>query len=336
MLSFTEEQQKFIDASGMVVLQACPGSGKTAVAAKKLLDTISNWNKPHQGIAVLSFTNVASKEIEKQASEMIVGGCIIDYPHFVGTLDSFINSFFILRFGYLMMERQKRPTIAFKNIFTLPQTFWRAECYQNGCPEKIDEFRWGIDGSLFHKKDKVTCAPNSNRKHPPCYECKQGLLKKGLIFQSDVAALASMLIKKYPSIGRAVAERFPVIILDEAQDTSIEQMAVLDAIIAAGVQAAYLVGDPDQSIYEWREATPECFIQKMEHPGWSRLKLSANFRSSQLICNATRPFAKTHEFELPSTAKGADSQNSQKPVLILYNDKHPDIGVCLIEEFMNL
>ena len=121
--ALTEEQNNFLTAEGKVVLCACPGSGKTYVVAQKLLQYVKSWNRPHQGVAVLSFTNVASDEIEKQTKELMPGGFEIEYPHYVGTLDSFINNFIMLRFGYLMSNEVRRPTIAIKDIFTIPYSF---------------------------------------------------------------------------------------------------------------------------------------------------------------------------------------------------------------------
>lgn len=177
----TEEQKDFLVAEGKVVLCACPGSGKTYVVAQKLLQYINKWNRPHQGVAVLSFTNVASNEIEKQTRELMVEGFEIGYPHYIGTLDSFINNFILLRFGYLMMDEARRPTIAIKDIFTVPYGYWRGECRRKGCVDNIHDFRWGMDGKLYRNKVLVECLPNANRRHSPCYECKQTLLKKGFL-----------------------------------------------------------------------------------------------------------------------------------------------------------
>lgn len=336
----TEEQKAFLIAEGKVVLSACPGSGKTYVVAKKLLRYVNQWKRPHQGVAVLSFTNVASEEVSKQAQELMSEGFTIEYPHYIGTLDSFINNFILLRFGYLMMAEVQRPTIAIKDIFQFPYRFWRKECHKS-CVDNIHDFSWGIDEKLYRfernrGKILVDCPPNANRKHPPCYECKQTLLKKGFVFQSEVSALAYLLLKKYPLIAKAIAARFPIIILDEAQDTSVEQMAILDQISKSGLESMFLVGDPDQSIYEWRNATPECFIEKREHVEWTTLPLTTNFRSSQLICNATKAFSQTLEKIKPSTAKGLNADYLQKPLLLLYDGSIEDSRDKIQARFIEL
>lgn len=66
MEELTREQLSFLEAEGRVIVRACPGSGKTYSVATKLLSYLDNWDRYHQGVAVLSFTNVASDEIYKK------------------------------------------------------------------------------------------------------------------------------------------------------------------------------------------------------------------------------------------------------------------------------
>lgn len=129
--------------------------------------------------------------------------------------------------------------------------------------------------------------------------------------------LCTRVLQKHPQIAQAIAKRYPVIIIDEAQDTSKEQMAFFDLLRMHGVRSIDLIGDPDQSIYEWRNATPECFVQKMTDEDWNTLYLTENRRSSQLICNATAAFSKTLEGKAPTTAVGDCMEYPQKPQLLL-------------------
>ena len=260
MFDFTTEQVEFLESSGKVVLHACPGSGKTTIVARKLANYLQCWNRPHQGIAVLSFTNVASDEIRHQATEMLPEGYCVDDPHFIGTLDSFIDNFIFLRFGYLLQKKPKRPVITSPDVVNSYQ-FWRKSCYTN-CLSHIGDFRWNSNGKLTKNGKDIICT-GTQQYAPPCIQFKKRLLEKGLFFQDEVSGLACILLERYPEIAKSIALRFPVIILDEAQDTSEEQMRILDLLCAAGLESMYIVGDPDQAIYEWRNANPESFLEKM-------------------------------------------------------------------------
>lgn len=315
MPEYTTEQVAFLESSGKVVLHACPGSGKTTVVAQKMIDYLQHWNRPHQGIAVLSFTNVASKEIDRQVAEILPKGFSIDTPHFVGTIDSFIDNNIFLRFGYLLLESPKRPIITSQDIIN-SYPYWRKECYKK-CLSSIGSFKWSSNGSLTMNGSAITCV-GVGQYGPPCVQFKKRLLKKGLFFQEEIAGLACILLEKYPEVAKCIASRFPVIILDEAQDTSQEQMRVLDLLCAAGLESVYIIGDPDQSIYEWRNANPESFLEKMRDSKWTQLSLSRNFRSSQLICNATYVFSDIYKDKTANKASGMCADFSKKPTLFLF------------------
>lgn len=276
----------------------------------------SAWKDKHQGIAALSFTNVASAEIEKKTKELIGNEANIKHPHFIGTIDSFLNQFVFLRYAYLLTEQQKRPTLSQRNI-EMPYRYWRTDCYKNGCTKAMQEFRWSLDDKTYRNSKLVICTQGYYGL--PCDQYKNMLIRKGIFFQNDVSYIVYEILRQYPQIAKMLAIRFPIILLDEAQDTSKEQMAILDLIADAGVKTICLVGDPDQAIYEWRNAAASCFIDKMNSPHWNTLYLTENRRSSQLICNATKLFSTILKDKETVKAVGDDMDFHQKPELLLVN-----------------
>ena len=116
MIDLNDEKEAYINARGKVVLNACPGSGKTTTIAYKLHTLIeNNYHKLNiGGIACLSFTNVAKDEIKQKYTEFSKKS--LNYPHTVSTIDNFINSYITLPFYYLLKEGQhQRPTILDEN-----------------------------------------------------------------------------------------------------------------------------------------------------------------------------------------------------------------------------
>ncbi|MEE1295458.1 MAG: UvrD-helicase domain-containing protein [Bifidobacterium sp.] len=79
---------------------------------------------------------------------------------------------------------------------------------------------------------------------------------------SDFTVAAYQLVTRFPSIGARYRRRCTHVLLDEYQDTSTTQASLLallfhpDAIDRSAVNA---VGDPFQSIYAWRGASPGAF-----------------------------------------------------------------------------
>ena len=316
MVTLTDEQNAFLDAEGKIVLCACPGSGKTFIVGKKLLKYLETWPYAYRGIAVLSFTNVASEEILRQTKELAESKFQnIGFPHFIGTLDSFINTFIFLRFGYLIHEDdRKRPRVIYENFgqFLYPQR----ECHLNGCEKNLNWFHWS-DNQLLKNGQPISCSVSKK----PCVAFKKVMINKGYATQREVPALSLRLLKKYPDIANEIAYRFPVIMVDEAQDTSREQMKIIELLAEKGATTVVVVGDPDQAIYEWRNATPEYFKEKLTDAQWNSLYLTANFRSSQHICNATSKFSAVLSGKQSAEAKGEYFAFGTKPVLLQVTSK---------------
>ncbi|WP_278549678.1 UvrD-helicase domain-containing protein [Cloacibacillus evryensis] len=319
----TEEQEEFLDSEGRVVIKACPGSGKTYTVAHKLLSYVNRWKDYHSGVAVLSFTNVASNEIYEKVQSIHGSLGQLGYPHFIGTVDSFIDEFIVLRYGYLYTVCSVRPRIALADKWKIPYIYWRSECHRKGCVDNIEQFYYGIDKNFYKGNVQVTCE-RRNARELPCQQYKKMLSDRGIVFQNETALFAYQLLKKYPEVAAAIAERFPIIIIDEVQDTSINQMAVFDLLSESGMKSIFLVGDPDQSIYEWRNANPECMLQKLKDLNWRTIELTGNFRSSQNICNATSFFAASLQGKCRNNAMGDYKNETEKPVLLLTKKNSED------------
>lgn len=162
----TEEQKKFLTAEGKVVVKACPGSGKTYSVAHKLLSYIDNWKDYHSGVAVLSFTNVASNEIQEKAQTIHGSLGELGYPHFIGTVDSFIDEFIVLRYGHLDTVSNVRPRITITDTWKMPYGFWRKECHSKGCIDNIEQFYYGIDKKFYKGNEPVKCEKRNARSLP--------------------------------------------------------------------------------------------------------------------------------------------------------------------------
>jgi ATP-dependent exoDNAse (exonuclease V) beta subunit len=110
----------------------------------------------------------------------------------------------------------------------------------------------------------------------------------------DLLVLAQRLLRTSPAARRTLAERYTHLLLDESQDTDPIQieLAVLLACTIDGVvseswadvplddRRLFFVGDPKQSIYRFRRASVELFLEASERFGGDDpTKLTRNFRS---------------------------------------------------------
>ncbi len=191
---------------------------------------------------------------------------------------------------------------------------------KKGCVDNIEKFYYGIDGN-FYKESKLVQCSNGRAGKLPCQQYKKILEGKGIVFQNEAALFAYQLLKEYPQIASAIADRFPIMIIDEVQDTSMNQMAVFELLSDAGIKSVFLVGDPDQSIYEWRNANPKSFVKMIENSDWKTINLTGNFRCSQNICNATSFFSASLKGNKSNNAMGTWKDEKEKPVLLLTREE---------------
>ncbi|HEX2321958.1 MAG TPA: ATP-dependent DNA helicase [Streptosporangiaceae bacterium] len=78
--------------------------------------------------------------------------------------------------------------------------------------------------------------------------------EREVIDYGDQMALAARISMAHPEVGRAERARYPVVLLDEFQDTSHAQLELMRALFGGG-HPVTAVGDPCQSIYGWRGAS---------------------------------------------------------------------------------
>lgn len=277
----TIQQLAAINQRNNFVLTAIPGSGKTFVVGNRMHDIHkTEILQAYQGIATLSFTNNASSEIEETYHS--TSGRRIKSPDFVGTIDSFLNQYIVAPYAHLVMgNSNKQPKIIISNDF-----FYKRYPGLKRTSYKPLDITYKVDGSLTQTSSG--------------YET----LMKRMMFQNNLLALGdisyfAMKILEKTDIIKGLIDRFPYIMVDEAQDCSDVQLKIIDMLVDAGHNNIMLIGDPFQSIYVWRNAKPELFIEKVEK--WFSLSLDISQRSGGDICKLLNQFHPTEDYIKPCT-----------------------------------
>lgn len=285
------QREAYLATKGKIVLNACPGSGKTTTISKKLIELQKEYRPlygKYSGVACLSFTNTAKDEINEKYTQL--SGTVLGFPHKVSTIDSFINQYITLPFYYLINKNFKRPKII--DDLSFIDDAWKAKYRYKGVDGKLICFSYPpsticfeIDGTYSSngkkpKPDKVDPDVFTNY----CSNIKKWQISNGLISTGDSAHIALYLLKSHPKIGNWLVSRFPHIIIDEAQDNSKVQHDLFDKLLEQGLNNLELIGDPYQSLFEWRDAKPQLFLDKyMDIDNWQALDLTDNRRSPQRI-----------------------------------------------------
>ena len=144
-VTLSPKQQKIVEATGNSVVNACPGSGKTFSVAARIAHLLKNKEFHHQGIAAISFTNKAWEEIEKKLKADFQIDVPIRYPHFLGTIDSFVNKYVFLPYGHLRLGIKERP-----QLIGEPHSNWSGRGYYDGFFDKVSLDK---DGNCYISRD---------------------------------------------------------------------------------------------------------------------------------------------------------------------------------------
>ena len=251
-LDFTDaERQAVLLATGSCDVNAAPGSGKTTVLAAKLLLLARKWPHDTRGICVLSHTNVAREEIQQRLGATAVGARLLAYPHFIGTIHGFVDRFLALpalRSLGLTVDVIDDDIFAKKAIaraMKMP-SLW-------GWAQNDEGVKPLVGGLVYRGADLVLDSeggvlPKTTAKsYPLLKEIKDQLTSEGIFRYADMFAFAEMLLMNAPNIKVQLSRRFPLVFLDEMQDTSWEQEALLAQLFDESV-VVQRYGDLNQRI----------------------------------------------------------------------------------------
>ena len=109
--------------------------------------------------------------------------------------------------------------------------------------------------------------------------------ERGIIDFDDMEHLALKIFNSDSATAESYRRKFQVVMVDEYQDTNDVQEEIISKIVRK--KNFFAVGDVKQSIYKFRNAAPEIFMQKYDaYPNSAesqRIDLSTNFRSRRQI-----------------------------------------------------
>lgn len=337
--TLTEERRSYIEARGYTILMACPGSGKTTSIAykmKSIIDELQLTTNGYGGLACLSFTNAACEEYRSKFNYLHKS--TVSFPHTISTIDSFITQNIVLPFAYLLGYPAKIRILndneellyvykqtyiqdgKQKETFVAPLRKYRSKARSKQpelCSIDLDGYKW---------KNSLIVTDNERNYAEVCVKWR---LEKGIITSQDALYIAYCILRDNEDIAKAIAKRFPYIIIDEAQDTSALQMKIFELLRDHGVQNMEFVGDLSQSIYGWNNAKPELLESLSHQEDFCVLHFTECRRSVQAIIDIYSRLKVAGEPKIVST----DVENKNCPIIVFRYDENGEFDV--IRQFVS-
>jgi len=330
MVKPSGEQKGYIDSpiDKHVYLEACPGSGKTEVVAAKVAKEILHWDRFPSSMAILSFSNSATDELRDRITKHNRHGASF-YPHFIGTFDSFILKHIVSPVahevtGYAGKDGDYSIRVIESGSPVYIQTKYgvarKGEQRANQYDYDLCTEKYIFNTGVLANNRTLNTADLEDWVIKMLDETKRTFLEKGFATYRDVEHLAINILnndrtKLYVNL---IAKKFPLIIIDECQDLSYEQLVILENLIDLGV-VLHLIGDLNQAIYGFRNAQPEKVNDFIQKHSMAKLPLTKNFRSGQQIVDVCKLFVQSEDVE------GQDDFAENNCLVLEYNDSPTEV-----------
>lgn len=305
MISLNADQQAFINhLDGAVLLHAPVGTGKTRALAARAANAIQQGFDPNR-ILCLTFTNRAAQEM-REAIETHCGSAAerVHVRTFHG-LCSWMLRCEASRIGLSTTFTVIDEVDAQEALKTIMQRNARMPC-------RPQELFFAIQGSLSK-------TPASLLSSIPIAQLTQGLFPVECLAELDSEShaiaseyevqLASEHQVDFPNLvlfTRAMLandsrihehwnRRFDLVQVDEMQDTHLTEYEVVRQLGTRTGNLA-LVGDYDQTIYEWRGSAPDEIIAqfRQDFPNGRDYAFKTNYRTTQTLLDTAAHIAATY------------------------------------------
>ncbi|AIJ49679.1 hypothetical protein O987_28160 [Comamonas testosteroni TK102] len=297
----TAEQTAIIEADLVsMAIVACPGSGKTATAVRRLAELRKRLNDTKGRAALLSFSNVAVETFRAEYQKL-QGTTVTDSKVAIQTVDSFITNYILKPHCARVMKSRRMPFLClgdepFLSAYKIgegKETTGVADIILNRVSGETRFYR------KVGKSDPIALTPAMSKL---ALKKLNEFAATGGYTHTHGRAWARWLLAREPHIAKALALRFPQILVDEAQDVGTFEGEILDLLIKAGSDVS-LIGDFHQSIYSFNFATGDYLRAFSERDEVVKFELTQNRRSLPAIVNVANALARTKTTPHRTTSK---------------------------------
>lgn len=291
-VKLNQQQKEAVQSTkGPVLLLAVPGSGKTTVLVTRLGYMIYCKNIPPERILTVTYTVAATKDMSERFAVRF-GEDMAKRLEFrtINGICAMIIQYYGRRIGKTPFELVKDEKATTGMLIRICQD------HGMGYPTESDlknvrTLLTYIKNMMLNEEELQKLEEESDIRIAGIYReyCRQ-MREQKLMDYDDQMLYAYNILRKDPGVLAYFQNRYPYICVDEAQDTSKIQHAII-ALLAAGTGNLFMVGDEDQSIYGFRAAYPEALLSfEKKHPGAKVLLMEENFRSNAKIVEAADKF----------------------------------------------
>lgn len=318
-MRLTRSQQEAItDTARNLQILACAGSGKTEVLAHRVAHVLTRQHNPlaPANVVAFTFTNKAAAELRRRIVDRVAeqsNGPVTGMADmFIGTIHSFCLD---------LLTTECPEYLKFESLDGIRQAlyiwhdeehsgFARFRDLDGNPPDERYAFGNYLKSLSRIRESDIVNLPSLQRT--PAYRAvdhyrRQLLDDAYLDFDEQLLRTVEML-ETDASVRERIHERIQYLLVDEYQDINPVQERLIRAIHDGGAELC-VVGDDDQTIYQWRGSNVGNIISFAErYDDVRQVPLEENHRSSDAIITLAREFIGVVDNRLPKSMAYADAQ----------------------------
>ena len=332
LTNLNELQKKAVlHQEGPCLVIAGAGSGKTKVLTTRIANLIESGVPSYQILAI-TFTNKAAKEMRDRLETLAK-----DNKAFVGTFHSF----------GLRVIRENVNALGMTSNFTILDSddvtsLVKKILKEKGYDTKEVSPSYIKNRISFIKNEMLTDAEVEkffqSEMEKIAYEIYKEynikLKKNNSVDFDDLLRIPVLLFQNHPDILELYQNKYQYILIDEYQDTN-EVQYKLVKLLSKKYQNLFVVGDPDQSIYQFRGANYKNILNfERDYPNTVVIPLEDNYRSTKMILDAANSVIKNNKERKEKNLRSHHGDGVKTKFMVGYDEKH-EISL-VIEEIKKL
>jgi DNA helicase II / ATP-dependent DNA helicase PcrA len=334
-MSLTREQIQAVEhRDGNLQLIACAGSGKTEVVARHISGLLTPVAAGGAGllprnIIAFTFTEKAAAELRQRTLERCadaVSSLVGAAEMYIGTIHGFCLELLrseVPRFLKYDVLNETQQTL-FVDRSSARSGLTATSTLQGRQLRRYVDTRVYIDALGLLREAEVDDRLLRQASVADGLDAYRALLhEKGYLDYSSILQEAVQALASDAGLRERLAERLRVVIVDEYQDVNPVQERLIAGLHALGA-AVRVVGDDDQTIYQWRGSDARNILTFEERYGASAIRLEDNFRSTAGITDVARLVIEKNPIRLAKTMRSADRQTYEPGDIVALQFSSPD------------
>ncbi|MBK8905439.1 MAG: ATP-dependent helicase [Anaerolineaceae bacterium] len=313
-MHYTQSQQEVIHTIDQnLQIIACAGSGKTQVISARIVEILRRGADPSEIIA-FTFTEKAAGELRDRIDRL----CVAELGSNRGLGGMFVGTIH----GYCLNLLQSPPLYRYLKYRVLDDIQQRLLIDRHSTQSGLTNtpllnggalHRWQ-DSRLYQQLISIYGEGSINhdlipqRVHDAIAQYHQLLHQQRFLDYTMIIGEAVQELQINTQLRTQIASQVNYLVVDEYQDVNPLQELLIRLIFDCGTNLC-VVGDDDQTIYQWRGSEVSNIITFADrYPNVRQVRLNENFRSNSAVINTALAVIERNPERLPKRMESTDAQ----------------------------